>query len=290
MKNSKELIALLNLKDLGDHNFSGNSVTIGSPHVFGGQVLAQAVNAAYRTIPENRTLHSLHSYFLEAGDLTIPINYNVAEMRNGGSFSTRRVTASQNDKPIFILAASFHKREDGFEHQTKLDPTIKQPEELFSWDDMLVQFGDFLPKSMKYFLSIERPIEFKPVRIPNPLQPENLPANEQVWFRLKGEKQEMDFRTKQEILTYISDYNVLNAAFNPNASEYNFGNTQTASLDHSMWFFRDFDFDDWMLFSAESPNAFGARGLAKGNIFTRDGKLIASFAQEGLLRPKTTIK
>jgi acyl-CoA thioesterase-2 len=151
---------------------------------------------------------------------------------------------------------------------------------------MLEQFGDFLPKSMKYFLSIERPIEFKPVRIPNPLNPEDLPANEEVWFRLKGEKHEMDFRTKQEILTYISDYNVLNAAFNPNASKHNFGNTQTASLDHSMWFFRDFDFDDWMLFSAESPNAFGARGLSKGNIFTRDGKLIASFAQEGLLRPK----
>ncbi|MCL7752767.1 acyl-CoA thioesterase II [Polaribacter sp. Z022] len=286
MKNSKELIALLNLKDLGNNNFSGKSVTIGSPHVFGGQVLAQAVNAAYRTIPENRTLHSLHSYFLEAGDLTKPINYNVAEMRNGGSFSTRRVTASQDDKTIFILAASFHKKEEGFEHQTNFDSNIKQPEELFSWDDMLEQFGPFLPKSMKAFLSVERPIEFKPVRIPNPLQPENLPANEQVWFRLKGEKQEMDFRTKQEILTYISDYNVLNAAFNPNASEYNFGNTMTASLDHSMWFFREFDFDDWMLFSAESPNAFGARGLAKGNIFTRDGKLIASFAQEGLLRPK----
>jgi acyl-CoA thioesterase-2 len=286
MKNRKDLIALLNLEDLGNHNFSGNSVTIGSPFVFGGQVLAQAVNAAYRTIPKDRILHSLHSYFLEAGDLTTPINYNVNEVRNGGSFSTRRVTASQNDKTIFILAASFHKKEDGFEHQTTFDPNIKQPEELFSWDDMLEQFGDFLPKSMKYFLSIERPIEFKPVRIPNPLNPEDLPANEEVWFRLKGEKQEMDFRTKQEILTYISDYNVLNAAFNPNASKYNFGNTQTASLDHSMWFFRDFDFDDWMLFSAESPNAFGARGLSKGNIFTRDGKLIASFAQEGLLRTK----
>ncbi|KGL62137.1 acyl-CoA thioesterase [Polaribacter sp. Hel1_85] len=286
MKNSKELIELLNLEDLGNHNFSGNSVTIGSPNVFGGQVLAQAVNAAYKTIPQDRILHSLHSYFLEAGNLSIPINYNVQEVRNGGSFSTRRVTASQHDKTIFILAASFHKKEDGFEHQTKFDKTIKQPEELFSWDDMLEQFGDFLPKSMKYFLSIERPIEFKPVRIPNPLQPEDLPPTEQVWFRLKGEKQEMDFRTKQEILTYISDYNVLNAAFNPNASEYNFGNTQTASLDHSMWFFRDFDFDDWMLFSAESPNAFGARGLSKGNIFTRDGKLVASFAQEGLLRPK----
>ncbi|WP_297804029.1 acyl-CoA thioesterase II [uncultured Polaribacter sp.] len=286
MKNSTELIALLNLEDLGNNNFSGNSVTIGSPFVFGGQVLAQAVNAAYRTIPKDRILHSLHSYFLEAGDLTIPINYNVNEVRNGGSFSTRRVTASQHDKTIFILAASFHKKEDGFEHQTTFDSNIKQPEELFSWDDMLEQFGDFLPKSMKYFLSIERPIEFKPVRIPNPLNPEDLPANEEVWFRLKGEKQKMDFRTKQEILTYISDYNVLNAAFNPNASKYNFGNTQTASLDHSMWFFRDFDFDDWMLFSAESPNAFGARGLSKGNIFTRDGKLIASFAQEGLLRTK----
>ena len=285
MKNTRELIALLDLKDLDTHNFSGNSVTIGSPHVFGGQVLAQAVNAAYKTIPENRILHSLHAYFLEAGDLTIPINYNVQEVRNGGSFSTRRVTASQNEKTIFILAASFHIKEDGFEHQTTFDSKIKQPEELLSWDDMLTQFGDFLPKSMKYFLSIERPIEFKPVRIPNPLQPENLPPNEQVWFRLKGEKQAMDFRTKQEILTYISDYNILNPAFNPNASTHNFGNTQTASLDHSMWFFRDFDFDDWMLYAVESPNAFGARGLSKGNIFTRDGKLVASVAQEGLLRP-----
>jgi len=285
MKNTKELIALLDLENLGNQNFSGNSVTIGSPHVFGGQVIAQAVNAAYKTIPENRFLHSLHAYFLEAGDLTIPINYHVQEVRNGGSFSTRRVTASQNEKTIFILAASFHKKEEGFEHQATFDTTIKQPEKLLSWDDMLSKFGDFLPKSMKYFLSIERPIEFKPVRIPNPLQPENLPPTEQVWFRLKGEKQEMDFRTKQEILTYISDYNILNAAFNPNASNHNFGNTQTASLDHSMWFFRDFDFDDWMLYSVESPNAFGARGLSKGNIFTRDGKLVASVAQEGLLRP-----
>ncbi|PQJ69036.1 MULTISPECIES: acyl-CoA thioesterase [Polaribacter] len=285
MKNTKELIALLNLKDLGNHNFSGNSVTIGSPHVFGGQVLAQAVNAAYKTIPQDRILHSLHSYFLEAGDLTIPINYLVKEVRNGGSFSTRRVTASQNDKTIFILAASFHKKEEGFEHQVAFDATIKQPEKLLSWDNILEKFGDFLPKSMKYFLSIERPIEFKPVRIPNPLQPEDLPPTEQVWFRLKGEKQDLDFRTKQEILTYISDYNILNPAFNPNASNHNFGNTQTASLDHSMWFFRDFDFDDWMLYTVESPNAFGARGLSKGNIFTRDGKLIASVTQEGLLRP-----
>jgi acyl-CoA thioesterase-2 len=286
MQTSKELIALLDLENIGKNTFSGNSYTIGSPQVFGGQVLAQAVNAAYKTIPETRFLHSLHGYFLEAGDLTIPIHYKVEEMRNGGSFSTRRVTAIQKEKTIFILAASFHQKEDGFEHQTDFDSNIKQPEELLSWDDILEQFGTFLPKSTKAFLNVKRPIEFKPVRVPNPLEPKNLPATEQVWFRLKGEKQNLNQRTKQEILTYISDYNILNAAFNPNASTHNLGNTQTASLDHSMWFFRDFDFDDWMLFSAESPNAFGARGLAKGNIFTRDGKLVASFAQEGLLRPK----
>jgi len=286
MQNSKDLIALLNLENLGKNNFSGHSYTIGSPNVFGGQVVAQAINAAYRTIPENKILHSLHSYFLEAGNLSIPIHYNVTEMRDGGSFSTRRVTASQNDKTIFILAASFHIKEDGFEHQTVIKKDITQPEELLSWDDMLTQFGDFLPKTTKAFLSVKRPIEFKPVRVPNPLDPKDLSADEQVWFRLKGENhQKFTQRTKHEILAYISDYNVLNAAFNPNGSKFSFANTQTASLDHSMWFFRDFNFDDWLLFSAESPNAYGARGLSKGNIFTRDGKLVASFAQEGLLRP-----
>lgn len=285
MKTTKELIELLDLKSINKNVFSGESVTIGSAIVFGGQVLAQAVNAAYRTIPNDRFLHSLHSYFLEAGDLTVPIEYDVAEMRNGGSFSTRRVTASQKGKTIFILAASFHKKEDGFEHQTELNSAIKQPEELLSWEDMVTQFGDFLPKRINSFLSIERPIDFKPVHVPNPLEPENLPAKEEIWFKLKGDIPEMDMRMKHQILTYISDYNVLNAAFNPNAKEYNFGNTMTASLDHSMWFFRDFEFDDWMLFSAESPSSYGARGLCRGNIFTRDGKLVASFAQEGLMRP-----
>jgi acyl-CoA thioesterase-2 len=285
MKTTNKLIELLNLKLLEKNIFSGVSVTIGSKIVFGGQVLAQAVNAAYRTVQEDRFLHSLHSYFLEAGDLKAPILYDVAEVRNGGSFSTRRVTASQNGKTIFILAASFHKQEDGFEHQAKISEDIKQPEELLSWEDIITQFGDFLPKSIKSFLNIERPIDFKPVQIPNPLEPKNKPPKEEIWFKLKGDIPKMDIATKHQILTYISDYNVLNAAFNPNAKDYNFGNTMTASLDHSMWFFRDFEFDDWMLFSAESPNVYGARGLVKGNIFTRAGKLIASFTQEGLLRP-----
>ncbi len=286
MKTSKELIELLSLENLGNNTFSGKSVTIGGPNVFGGQVLAQALHAAYQTIPEDRFVHSLHSYFLRPGNLEIPIIFNVTEVRDGGSFSVRRVTADQNDKTIFILSASFHKNEEGFEHQEKMNSDIIQPEELLSWMDMTEQFGDFIPKNLKHFLSIERPIDFKPVRIPNPLEKENLPPVEEIWFKLKGDIPEMKIQLKHQILTYISDYNVLNAAFNPNATSYSFANTQTASLDHSMWFFRDFDFDDWMLFSAKSPNAFGARGLANGNIFTRDGKLIASFAQEGLMRPK----
>jgi len=285
MNTTKELIQLLDLEKKDDLNFSGQSVTIGSKIVFGGQVLAQAVNAAYRTVKEDRFLHSLHSYFLEAGDLQIPIEYNVSVMRNGGSFSTRRVTASQKGRTIFILAASFHKKEEGFEHQQAMPQNIKQPEELLSWDEMLDKFGGVMSKSTKSFLSIERPISFKPVRVPNPLKKKDLPAEEKIWFKLKGDIPTMDIQLKHQILTYISDYNVLNATFNPNASKYNFGNTMTASLDHSMWFFRDFDFNDWMLFSSESPNAYGARGLAKGNIYTRDGKLVASFTQEGLLRP-----
>lgn len=285
MKNTKELIDLLQLDDLENNTFSGKSVTIGSAIVFGGQVLAQAVNAGYRTIPTNRFLHSLHAYFLEAGDLTTDIQYHVTEMRNGGSFSTRRITATQHDKTIFIMAASFHQKEEGFEHQIEMTQPEKQPEELLSWDEMFAQFGDFLPASTKSFLSAERPIDFKPVHVQNPFEPENLPPKVEIWFKLKGEIPTMNIQKKHQILTYISDYNVLNAAFNPNAKKYHFGNTQTASLDHSMWFFRDFDFDDWMLYSAESPNVFGARGLSRGNIFTRDGKLIASFAQEGLMRP-----
>ena len=285
MKTVNDLIEILTLDDLGNNEFNGISKPIGSPNVFGGQVLAQALNVAYRTVSKERILHSLHSYFLEAGNLEIPITYIVEETRNGGSFSTRRVKAMQKERTIFILAASFHKKEEGFEHQIAIKKDIKQPEDLISWDEMVEQFGDFIPKKMKDFLSIDRPIDFKPVEVQNPLDRKDLPPNEDVWFKLKGDSSNLDLQIKQQILTYISDYNVLNAAFKPNASIANFGNTQTASLDHSMWFFRDFDFDDWMLFSAESPNTYGARGLAKGNIFTRKGKLIASFAQEGLLRP-----
>ncbi|XMO85083.1 acyl-CoA thioesterase II [Algibacter sp. AS12] len=285
MTTVNDLLKLLVLEKIGDNEFNGVSKTIGSPIVFGGQVLAQAINAASRTITNQRVLHSMHAYFLEAGDLELPITYNVSIVRDGGSFSVRRVTAHQKETTIFILSASFHKKEAGYNHQIELKPNIKQPEELLSWTDMYEKYGENLPKGIKSFLSIERPIEFKPTTFVNPLDKKDLPPNYDVWFKLKGDVKGLDLATKQQILTYISDYNILTATLNPHASKAHWGNTITASLDHSMWFFREFDFSDWLLYTMESPSASSARGFARGNIFTRDGKLIATVAQEGLIRP-----
>lgn len=285
MTSVQDLLDLLVLEKIDDSKFIGHSKTVGNKYVFGGQVLAQAINAACRTISNNRILHSMHAYFLEAGQLDIPIEFNVSYVRDGGSFSVRRVTAQQNNITIFILSASFHKKETGYDHQIEMKSDLNSPEGLLSWTDILHQYGDYLPKSIKSFFEIKRPIEFKPTILVNPLERQDLPPFSDVWFKVKGETKDFDLATKQQILTYISDYNILVSALNPHASKAHWGNTQTASLDHSMWYFREFDFDDWLLFSMESPNASNARGFARGNIFTRDGKLVASVAQEGLMRP-----
>ena len=285
MHTVSELLNILILDQISEYSYSGNNETVGTPNVFGGQVLAQSVNAAYNSVPSERVLHSLHSYFLEPGNLEIPIIYDVSVMRDGGSFSTRRVTASQEGKVIFILAASFHKIEEGYEHQVAMKKDIKQPDELLSWTDMLNQFGDFLPEHVKEFLRIPRPIAFKPTKIVNPLERKDLEPFSDVWFRFKSPDRDLSLAEKQQMLTYVSDYNILTTALNRHASKAHFGNTQMASLDHSMWFFRDFDVDDWLLFSIDVPSTHGARGFSRGNIFTREGKLVASVTQEGLMRP-----
>ena len=285
MTSVADLLNILHLNQEDNNTFTGTSKTVGSPNVFGGQVLAQALNAAYRTINNGRVLHSMHSYFLEAGNLDLPIDYQVGVMRDGGSFSVRRVTASQNGNTIFILSASFHKIEKGHEHQIQMGTDVKMPEDLMSWTDLLNTYGELLPKKTKIFLEIPRPVEFKPTHINNPLEQKDLPPVSDVWFKLKGDVSSLDLAISQQILTYISDYNILSVALQPHASKAHWGNTQTASLDHSMWYFRDFDFTDWLLFSLESPSTSNARGFAKGNIFTREGKLVASVAQEGLMRP-----
>lgn len=286
MNSVQDLVSHLTLKRITDTEFQGQSISVGSPNVFGGQVVAQALNAAGRTITNGRILHSMHSYFLEAGNLELPITFNVRILRDGGSFSVRSVTAQQNETVIFILSASFHQKEDGYNHQIDMPKDIKQPEDLMSWTDMLNEFGEAIPEKTKVYLEMERPVEFKPVEVVNPFNKEDLPPFTNVWFKLKDDTSNLDLAMKQQILAYISDYNILAAAMNRHASKAHWGNTQTASLDHSMWFFRDFNFDDWLLYSIESPNTSNARGFAKGNIFSRDGKLIASVAQEGLMRPK----
>ena len=199
MKTIEDLIHILTLDQKDTLTYSGISKTIGNSRVFGGQVLAQALHAAYKTIPEDRFVHSLHSYFLLPGDLTIPITYKVTEMRNGGSFSTRRVTAIQKNSTIFILAASFHKKEDGYEHQEPIKSPIKQPEELLSWSDLLSQYGNFIPSQLRDFLSIERPIDFKPVQILNPMERKDLPPVEDMWFKLKGSTSDLELTLKHQI-------------------------------------------------------------------------------------------
>lgn len=284
MKSTKELIALIHLKEIDKQLFTGKSEPVGSRIVFGGQVLAQALNAAYRTVSEDRICHSLHGYFILPGNLEKDIVYKVQLVRDGGSFTTRYVTAEQEGVSIFVMAASFQKEESGYEFQEKM-PEVPAPETLFSWEDIYNQTKDFLPKSFADFLSLERPITFKPTIINNPLEKVDLPPVQNVWFKFNELNGEISLQHFQEMLAYASDYNILVTALQPHASKAHFGNTQMASLDHAMWFHRKPEnFSDWFLYSVDVPSTSNARGLTSGKIFSRDGKLIATVAQEGLMR------
>lgn len=284
MKTSQELEELIELRQIDAQTFEGDSITVGSESVFGGQVLAQALNAAYRTVPEDRYCHSLHSYFILRGDLTKPITYKVQLVRDGGSFTTRYVTAEQKGVSIFVLAASFQIKEEGLEFQDAM-PEVPQPEELMSWEDIYEQSKDFLPQNMKYFLGLDRPITFKPTVIPNPFEKKDLDSKQNVWFRINDVKKEITTQLFHQLLAYTSDYNILFTALRPHASEAHFGNMVLASLDHAMWFHREpEDPSDWFLFTTDVLSNSNARGLTTGQIFSRKGRLIASVCQEGMLR------
>lgn len=282
MKNVDELLDLLNLESLEENLFRGNSVTVGSKIVFGGQVMAQALVAAMRTVPEDRVLHSLHGYFVLAGDLERPIVFQVEPIRDGGSFTTRRVRAIQKGEVIFVMSASFQKLQDGFDHQIPM-PTVSKPQDLVSWQELATQFGGFIPEGLKRFLNMERPIEFRPVELINPAIPVKQEPFRHVWMRSKGVMPD-DFRLHQSVLAYASDYNLLTTALQPHAEEASYESVQIASLDHAMWFHRDFRMDQWLLYAIDSPSASHARGFTRGSIFTEEGKLVASVVQEGLLR------
>lgn len=287
MKNTQELIELIQLKQIDARLFTGKSESVGSTSVFGGQVLAQALNAAYRTVSEERFCHSLHGYFILPGDLEKDIVYKVQLVRDGGSFTTRYVSAEQDGVSIFVLAASFQKEEPGYDFQQEM-PEVPSPDALLSWEDIYEQTKSVLPARFAHFLSLERPVIFKPTVVNNPFEKVNLEPIQHVWFQIKEMNPEVSVPEFQEILAYVSDYNILVTALQPHASKAHFGNTQMASLDHAMWFHRKpEDFSGWFLYSIEVPSTSNARGLTTGKIFSQDGNLIASIAQEGLMRPKT---
>ena len=277
-----ELIELLSLERLENNLFRGQSRDIGTKYVFGGQVLGQALSAAQATLTQPRAAHSLHAYFLRAGDIEAPIVYNVDRTRDGGSFSVRRVTAIQHDQVIFFCAASFQEHEAGAEHQLSM-PEVPKPEDLEPAPAVPPEKLALLPIKVQRWLDRHGPFEFRHVYPRDELNPPKRPPFQQVWFRLSakvGDAPELH----RALLAYASDFHLLGTATFPHGISYYQPNVLMASLDHALWFHRPFRADDWLLYSIDSPSAQDARGLARGQIFDRSGRLVASTAQEGLIR------
>lgn len=284
MKEVSQLIELLRLEQLEVNLFRGQSKSVGSGRVFGGQVMAQALSAAMQTVPDDRFVHSLHSYFLLPGDLDVPIVFEVERIRDGGSFTTRRVKAIQHGAAIFHLSASFQLAQDGYEHQMP-QPRVSAPDDLPSWEGLAKQFGDMIPPNLKRMLDIERPLEFRQVEFINPMAQEKYDPVRHIWMKARGEMPE-DRRWHDLVLAYATDYNLLTTALLPHGFAADFRSLTLASLDHSMWFHRPFRMDEWLLYALDSPSASGARGFTRGQVFSASGELVASVTQEGLMRPK----
>lgn len=276
-----DLLHLLRLERIEDNFFRGESRDIGSAQVFGGQVLGQALSAAHHTV-EDRTAHSLHAYFLRRGDMEAPILYEVDRARDGGSFSVRRVVAVQHGRPIFNLAVSFQKLEQGLEHQADM-PDVAGPDGLQDSTELAPEILERIPQKMRRYLTHERPFEFRPVRPINFSEPEVLPPIKHIWIKAVDTLPD-EASVHQTLLAYVSDYELLGTSTLPHGLAFGAGHVQMASLDHAVWFHRKFRIDEWLLYTMDSPNASGARGLARGQLFTESGTLVASTAQEGLVR------
>jgi acyl-CoA thioesterase-2 len=281
MKTIKELIELIDLEQAGHNVFIGHNYQAPWNRVFGGQVLSQALSAAYKTIPADRFVHSMHAYFLLAGDISVPILYEVENVRDGGSFSTRRVVAKQNKEVIFITSVSFQLKQEGFDHQIPM-PNVVGPAGLKSDEDIVNKYKLFVPQNILQGIKT-RPFEFRPVEKLSLLDRTTKQPYRHYWFKAK-EKVEGDISVHQKLLTYVSDYNLLTTATLPHTKGPIPTGIFMASLDHAMWFHRDFRIDEWLLYALDSPSASNTRGFTRGNIFTQDGILVASVVQEGLLR------
>ncbi len=279
----QELLARLDLEQIEVNLFRANSPNEGWQRVFGGQVLGQALVAASRTVEDaTRTAHSLHGYFLRPGNMDIPIVYNVDRIRDGKSFTTRRVIAIQKGRPIFSMSVSFQVNETGLEHQFEM-PRVPAPEECPDeeqlWELMKADApADFLERPER-----ARPVELRYVDPLNEFKPEKMAPVQHVWFRTAGPMPD-DVRLNQCLLAYASDMTLLDTSVRPHAISWHNDNLQMASLDHAMWFHRPFKTDEWLLYAQDSPSMSGARGFNRGSVFTSSGELVASVAQEGLAR------
>ncbi len=276
-----DLLSLIRLEQLEVNLFRGTSRDIGTNRVYGGQVLAQALLAASQTV-EDRLVHSLHAYFLRAGDHEAPIVYDVDRSRDGRSFTARRVVAIQHGRPIFTLSASFQLEQDGVEHQFDM-PQVQDPEKQHDSRVVSPQQLENVPQKLRRWFARFGPFEFRPVADQDPFDPRPRPPFKKFWFRLKGELEE-DQALQRALLAYASDFHLIGTATLPHGISLLKGNLLMASLDHAMWFHRPVRVNDWLLYDCDSPSASGSRGLARGTIFDRTGTLVASTAQEGMIR------
>ncbi|AYC31514.1 acyl-CoA thioesterase II [Pseudomonas cavernae] len=279
-----DLVSLLSLEAIEENLFRGMSQDLGYPQLFGGQVLGQALSAASQTVEPARHVHSLHGYFLRPGDASLPVVYSVDRVRDGGSFSTRRVTAIQKGKPIFFSSASFQYAEEGYEHQIAM-PQVPGPENLPSELDLLRQRSHLIAERMRDQMLCDRPIEVRMVGQHDPYDPQPGEPITHMWFRADGSLPESPALHKY-ILAYASDMNFLGTALQPHGVSFTQKFMQVASLDHALWFHREVRADEWLLYSVDSPWSGNARGFVRGSVFNRDGQLVASTAQEGLIRKR----
>lgn len=276
-----ELLMLLNLEKIEENIFRGRSQDLGFGNIFGGQVLGQALSAALQTVPKDRRVHSLHGYFLRPGDPAMSIVYEVDCIRDGKSFTTRRVVAIQKGQAIFSMSSSFQVEESGFEHQDT-PPEVVGPEGLESWLDWARGMEDRIPPNIRPKLLCERPIEIRVVNPVNPFNPRKQPPVRYSWFRAIHPMPD-DPVIHRYMLAYASDFGLVSASLYPHGHTYWEPDMQVTSLDHAMWFHREFRMDEWLLYVTQSPSASGARGLNFGKIY-QHGQLVASTAQEGLIR------
>jgi acyl-CoA thioesterase-2 len=276
-----QLLSVLDIERLEHNLYRGLSPQVGWQRVFGGQVIGQALVAAHRTV-NGRLAHSLHAYFLRPGDPAVPIIYEVDRIRDGGSFSTRRVVAIQHGNAIFSMAASFHKEEPGLQHQIKM-PDVPAPETLPSEAELKAQFMDRMPPQVRVYWERERPIEIRPVDLSRYLEPGNHAPTQQVWIKATGALGD-DLSLHQCVLAYASDFTLLDTALVAHGRFVFDPSLMLASLDHAIWFHRRFRADEWLLYAQDSPTSGGGRAFCRGTLFTREGELVASTAQEGLVR------